>query len=154
MKTFNDYQTGEDLGLIEIPMEERHEWCGKALSEIRLPQNMVVMLIRRKGKTILPKGSTKIQPQDVLVFGGAPYREDGAVLLTEEEIGENHHWAGQKVCDIDFPGHMMIVVIRREHKAIIPRGNTVLLPGDLAVLSSAPTEEAIPSVSEPVQLSD
>lgn len=88
MKTFNDYQDDRDLSLIEIPMEEGHQWCGMTLREIHLPQNMVVLMIRRDGKTILPKGTTKVRSQDVLVLGGAPYREDGTVLLTEEEVGK------------------------------------------------------------------
>ena len=144
MKTFNDYQDDRDLSLIEIPMEDDHEWCGRTLKEIRLPQNMVVLMIRRNGRTLLPKGSTRVLSQDVLVFGGAPYRDDGTVLLTEEEIGDSHPWAGQSVRDIEFPGHGMIAVIRRGTRAVIPSGSTVLQAGDLLILCSAPQKEPEP----------
>ncbi|MBC8560012.1 potassium/proton antiporter [Fumia xinanensis] len=144
MKTFNDYQDDRDLSLIEIPMEEGHQWCGMTLREIHLPQNMVVLMIRRDGKTILPKGTTKVRSQDVLVLGGAPYREDGTVLLTEEEVGEDHPWAGQNIQDIAFPSQRMIAVIRRGNQVIIPSGGTTLLTGDLLILSSAPQEEPEP----------
>lgn len=141
MKTFNDYQDDRDLSLIEIPMEDGHQWCGMALKDIHLPQEVVVLMIRRDGKTLLPKGTTQVKPQDVLVLGGAPYREDGTVLLTEEEIGKGHPWVGQSIRDIEFPSHRMIAVIRRENGIVIPSGNTTLLPGDLVILSSAPQEE-------------
>ena len=144
MKTFNDYQDDWDLSLIEIPMEDGHQWCGMTLKEIHLPQNMVVLMIRRDGRTILPKGTTKVRPQDVLVLGGAPYREDGTVHLTEEEIGKDHPWAGRNVRDIEFPSHRMIAVIRRGNRVIIPSGTTILLTGDLLILSSAPQEESEP----------
>ena len=144
MKTFNDYQDDRDLSLVEIPMEEGHQWCGMTLREIHLPQNMVVLMIRRDGKTILPKGTTKVRPQDVLVLGGAPYREDGTVLLTEEEIGKDHPWAEKNIRDIEFPSHGMIAVIRRENQVIIPSGGTTLLAGDLLILSSASQEEPEP----------
>lgn len=141
MKTFNDYQDDRDLSLIEIPMEDGHQWCGMALKDIHLPQEVVVLMIRRDGKTILPKGTTQVKPQDVLVLGGAPYREDGTVLLTEEEIGKGHPWVGKSIRDIEFPSHRMIAVIRRENGILIPSGNTTLLPRDLVILSSAPQEE-------------
>ncbi len=144
MKTFNDYQDDRDLSLIEIPMEDEHQWCGMTLKEIHLPQNMVVLMIRRDGRTILPKGTTKVRSQDVLVLGGAPYREDGTVLLTEEEVGKDHPWAGQNIQDIAFPSHRMIAVIRRGNQVIIPSGGTTLLIGDLLILSSAPPEEPEP----------
>ncbi len=148
MKTFNDYQDDRDLSLIEIPMEEEHQWCGMTLQQIHLPQNMVVLMIRRDGRTILPKGTTKVRPHDVLVLGGAPYREDGSVLLTEEEIVKDHPWAGKSIRDIEFPIGRMIAVIRRGNQVIIPSGSTVLLAGDLLILSSAPQEEP-----EPIPLS-
>lgn len=141
MKTFNDYQDDRDLSLIEIPMEDEHQWCGMTLKEIHLPQNMVVLMIRRDGRTILPKGTTKVRSQDVLVLGGAPYREDGTVLLTEEEVGKDHPWADQNIRDIAFPSHRMIAAIRRGNQVIIPSGGTTLLIGDLLILSSAPPEE-------------
>ena len=142
MKTFNDYQDDRDLSLVEIPMEDGHQWCGMTLREIHLPQNMVVLMIRRDGRTILPKGTTKVRPQDVLVLGGAPYREDGTILLTEEEIGKDHPWAEKDIRDIEFSSHGMIAVIRRENQVIIPSGGTTLLVGDLLILSSAPQEES------------
>lgn len=144
MKTFNDYQDDRDLSLIEIPMEDEHQWCGMTLKEIHLPQNMVVLMIRRDGRTILPKGTTKVRSQDVLVLGGAPYREDGTVLLTEEEVGKDHPWVDQNIRDIAFPSHRMIAVIRRGNQVIIPSGGTTLLIGDLLILSSAPPEEPEP----------
>lgn len=141
MKTFNDYQDEKDLSLIEIKVENEHNWCNKTLKQIALPQSMVVLMIKRNDKIILPKGANKVKPDDILVLGGAPYREDDYVQLREEEIEKNHDWVFKKVKEISFPDHTLIAVIRRGYRAIIPSGETTILIGDQIILCSVPKKE-------------
>ena len=52
--------------------------------------------------------------------------------------------AGKKVKDLKLPGNCLLVSIQRGRREMIPRGNTVLLPGDtLAVMTAASDEGGI-----------
>ncbi len=136
MKTFNDYQDDDDLSLIEIQIEENHDWCDKTMQEIALPQRMLVIMIKRGKRIILPKGPTKVKAGDIMVMGGGPYREDGNVHLREEDIEKNHSWVGKKLRDIVLPEHTIVAVIRRGYRAIIPSGDTIVLVGDQLIICS------------------
>ena len=54
--------------LIERTVEKESGLCGKALSEIRLGENKLAVLVRRGGQVILPDGNTVLQEGDVLVL--------------------------------------------------------------------------------------
>lgn len=136
LKTFNDYQDDDDLSLIEIKIDKGHSWCDKTLKELALPSSITVLMIRRNKSFILPKGPTKIEAEDILVLGGAPYRDYGNVKLKEEEIDKKHHWVGKKVKDIFIDDNALIAVIRRGYRSVIPSGETVILTGDQVIICS------------------
>ncbi|QTQ12191.1 potassium/proton antiporter [Treponema parvum] len=67
-KVFNKnvHNTENDEGLMEIPVGKDHEWVEKTLAEIASEKAFIV-LIKRGGRLIIPKGSTKIAVGDILV---------------------------------------------------------------------------------------
>ena len=69
------------------------------------------------------------------------YRNDADVRLINILITKQHPWAGKKLSEITFPHHSLVVFIKRRFEAVIPKGDTVLEPEDIVVLSSEYDEE-------------
>jgi len=65
--------------------------------------------------------------------------EGGAVALVEVTLADDAPVAQQAVRDIDIPRDATIVAIVRDDHVIMPRGDTMLLPGD-EVLALVTTE--------------
>lgn len=65
-RTFNDYQSDNDVSFVKLHVSAGHRMAGKSLSEIRLPKGNLIVLIQREGKTLIPGGATVLQPGDCL----------------------------------------------------------------------------------------
>ena len=82
-KTFNDYQEKNDMELSEMRLTQEHPWCGCALSDIDLPESVLVVLIQRNKKSLVPRGSTSLKAGDILVLRGADQETLRAILPDE-----------------------------------------------------------------------
>lgn len=69
-KTFNDYVDDSGTKLLEIRVEEGHPWAGRSIMEANLPEEILVVMIRRGGRVLVPKGFTQILPGDIVVVSG------------------------------------------------------------------------------------
>lgn len=58
--------------LVEVALGEGHPWARRRISELGLPADSLVVLVRRAQDTLVPNGSTELLPGDVLVFSGTP----------------------------------------------------------------------------------
>ncbi len=130
-KTFTDYDHLSQMPLLDIEMTEGHPWAGKRLHELQLPSDLLVIMIKRKKHSVLPKGNTKILPGDVLVLCGATYHADTESLLNEEELYEGHPWLGDEMKNILAEGR--ILLIKRADASIIPNISTKLQAGDVVL---------------------
>lgn len=74
-KTFTDYQ--EELGtrLVGFSVPEDHRFVGKSIMNANIPEDILVVMIKRKGDVLVPKGSTVIQAGDILVFSGNRFED-------------------------------------------------------------------------------
>jgi cell volume regulation protein A len=61
------YEPGEDERLEEIFIEKAHEWCDATIEELKLPENVIIALIKRDEENIIPDGQTRILENDVVV---------------------------------------------------------------------------------------
>lgn len=89
----------------------------------------------RQLRTIIPGGNTLIEPGDVLVFAAEGYDGSGGVQLREVEVGKGHRWAGKLVMELPERDRMVMVMVRRGDETIIPRGQTRIQAGDVAVVA-------------------
>lgn len=80
-KTFTDYQ--EELGtrLVEFPIAKGHRFAGKSIMDANIPEDILVVMIKRGEEVLVPKGSTLIRPGDTLVLSGNRF-EDTPELLS------------------------------------------------------------------------
>ena len=67
-KTFDDYQDEVYTKLIEYKIENDHPWAWKTIMEANIPEDILVVIIKRKKTVITPKGFTEIQPGDIMVL--------------------------------------------------------------------------------------
>ena len=71
MKTFSDYRDDQEMQLIQIRLIPGHKYIGKKLKELNLGDVLVVLIRRKDGNTVVPRGDTRIQEGDVLVMNAS-----------------------------------------------------------------------------------
>jgi len=69
-KTFNDYKGEENTKLIEVPIDKNSKWANKSIMDAGIPEEILIVMIKRSGMVIVPKGAIMILPGDILVLGG------------------------------------------------------------------------------------
>lgn len=70
LKTFTDYIGDINTELIEVSIEKDSKWVDKAIMDSNIPEEILIVMIKREDKIIVPKGSTVIQAGDTLVLSG------------------------------------------------------------------------------------
>jgi len=71
------------ISLLERHLEEDDEWIGKQIFEIKLPDDVLVILIKRGENVVIPKGNTLLCKNDILVMTEQ--------TVTHKEITEPTH---------------------------------------------------------------
>lgn len=69
--SMQSYQGDADVRLFEVRVGKGHAWSEKKIEEISLPDDTLIVMIRRGEDVITPKGHTKILAGDVLVLNDA-----------------------------------------------------------------------------------
>ncbi len=77
--TFNDYEEEGLARLYELPIHTHSPWCGKIVMEAGIPDDVLVVMIKRGSGMVVPKGSTKILAGDVLVLCGGRKNAGGSL---------------------------------------------------------------------------
>lgn len=136
MKTFNDYQDETpQFNMMRVYVSETHGWCGKKISEISLPEESLVLMIKRSETTIVPKGETVIESGDDVILGIPSYYDNDDIALKEEKIDKTHKWSNKKIAELELPSSYLIIMVKRDGDTIIPNGSTKILAGDILVVN-------------------
>ncbi|MDK2562517.1 potassium/proton antiporter [Romboutsia sedimentorum] len=70
LKTFNDYREDTSTKLTEVTISDNSKIANKSIMDSNIPQDLLIVMIKRKGEVLIPNGATNILPQDVLVITG------------------------------------------------------------------------------------
>ncbi|MDK2584759.1 potassium/proton antiporter [Romboutsia sedimentorum] len=70
LKTFNDYREDTSTKLTEVTISDNSKIANKSIMDSNIPQDLLIVMIKRKGDVLIPNGATNILPQDVLVITG------------------------------------------------------------------------------------
>lgn len=73
LKTFTDYQEETGTVLKEYLIEPDSMWADKAIAEADIPEEILVVMIKRGDEVVVPKGSTVILPGDRLVLSASDF---------------------------------------------------------------------------------
>ncbi len=63
-----------DFDIVDVQVHEDSPWNGKRISELNLPEDIVISSMVRSGKIISPRGNTLLQNDDILFVMGSPGR--------------------------------------------------------------------------------
>ena len=141
LRTFNYYSDKTDLEFIKTHVSKTSPWVNKKISDIEIAFNIIIAKIEREGKSIVPRGNTYLRDGDVIVLGGEGYFDATGEDLLEIKISETHKWANKRVRDIHIGRDELIIMVQTPSgEIIVPRGNTILKPGDRAVISKESNE--------------
>ncbi len=125
-----EYGYESDLQFIKVQMDADDDWVNKRIADLGLPTGIIVSVIKRDGKLIVPRGDVVIMEKDELVLGSEPFDEKDSINLKEIVLKKQNPWTGMKIKDLDISRRAIIVLVKRKNKALIPRGNMTLLEGD------------------------
>ncbi|WP_300696879.1 potassium/proton antiporter [uncultured Clostridium sp.] len=147
LRTFNDYKEDKSTRLIEFTIDEHNAIANKTIMDANIPEDILVVIIKRDGDVFVPNGSTEILPKDILVLSGNKlkhfneYKEEKSTTLTEFSIETKSSLINKPIKDANIPDDVLIVMIKREGEVIVPNGNTVILPEDILVVTSNNMDE-------------
>lgn len=127
MKTFNDYVEGGVVNFGSVKIDADSAWNGLQISEIKLPKDMLIVLIIRAGERIQPRGNSVIMAGDQLILMARAFA-DKTTYLKEKTIKPTSRRVGNRIAD--HPGKGLVVLVRRGEQNIIPNGDTILQAGD------------------------
>lgn len=68
LKTFTDYQEDYGAMLMEYQITSDSKWAGKSIINADIPEEILVVMIQRGTETVIPKGTTVLMENDVLVL--------------------------------------------------------------------------------------
>ncbi len=136
LKKSADYLMEEELRFIRLQVSGEHPWANRQVMDLPLPPGLILAVIQREDDTIVPKGDTVILDGDVVILGAEGGKGDVGLTLKEIVLNERHHWVGQEIRNLDISRQTLIVMIRRDGKAIVPSGSTVLREKDAVFLYS------------------
>lgn len=123
--------TEKDMQFIKIPLKESDRWVGKRVGELGLPEQVIMSMIKRGERVLIPRGDVLLQEDDVVILGAEPFGEkQEEIHLTEMILREDHQWVGKRIRDLDISRHSLIILVKRKNKVKIPNGNMVLQEWD------------------------
>ncbi len=135
MRTFTDYNEEEtDIQFSQLKVEPEGPWDGKLVKELGLPKGIILALVIRDGKNIIPKGNTRLHSGDTVVTSQKLFSDDRIIRLIEHRTPEK--LCGHRIDEYPESPGQLIVLIRRDGDYIIPRGDTVLQSGDILILNT------------------
>ncbi len=135
MKTFTDYSDEVPVKFIRSSISEGHPWNEKAVKDITLPPDTIIAMLQRGLKKIVPKGSTVLKTDDILILCAKAGDNIEGVKISEKHIDETSGLIGKKVAELKAEENMLIVMIQRNNTVIIPRGNTVIENDDVLIIN-------------------
>lgn len=129
-----EYGYEEDMNFIKVHIGENDRWNGRKISELMLPEGVIVAIVKRKDRLIIPNGEVQLATGDYVVLGAEPFDEQENIILKEIILRKYNPWVGVTIKDLDISRHSIIVLVKRGDNAMIPNGNTALQEGDKVFL--------------------
>ena len=137
MKTFTDYTEEIPIQFIKLLIDDKHPWVNKKIEDLELLPNLIIALIVRDGKQVIPKGNTTVLSGDIVAISGASLDSEFDSYLTEVKIKQDNEWLGKSLSEIKFGANKLVVLIKREGKVIIPSGGTIINQDDVLIINKS-----------------
>ena len=73
LKTFTDYFEESHKGLYEHKLSTGNTLIGKCIVDANIPENLLIIMIKRGDEVLVPKGSTEFAENDILMVSGEDF---------------------------------------------------------------------------------
>ncbi|MGX8714528.1 MAG: ion transporter [Lachnospiraceae bacterium] len=133
-KSLREAAVHADVRFVKLEVRRNHPWAHMKIHELPLPPGLMVVIIQRGERVIVPKGSTQINMGDRLVLVAEGFQDDVGVTLQEVGLGEKHPWVNKKIKEIHFTHNELVVIVKRAGRVLIPNGGLCFEPGDRVYL--------------------
>lgn len=134
LKAIGEYTEEENIHFIRVKLGALDRWCNRKISEVGLPKDVIVVALQRGNDTIIPNGDTVFEKNDLVVMCAEKTKDLQPIELKEIVINEGHSWNGRAIRDLDISRQSFIFMIRRNGKALVPKGGLVIKAGDTILL--------------------
>lgn len=131
MKTFNDYSDENAVQFISLKVDEHGSWAGNQIKDIPLPRGLLIALVKRDGKSVVPYGGTTLHAGDELVLSGVGFSDDKSRIFSEITVDEK--LGGKRISELDLPRGDLIIMVKRGGDVLVPNGQLVLMEDDVVV---------------------
>ena len=136
IKRMSEYGQEADIHFIKIHLTARDPWVKKSIAQLHLPERVIIAVVLRNHRALVPKGNLVLRVDDVLVLAAESFQDKDHIRLKEMILQKNNPWNGQRIRDLDISRHSVIVLVKRKDKVMIPNGNLILREGDMVILYS------------------
>ena len=141
MKTFSDYSGDEiPIEFIQLTVSEDQNWCGKSISDLNLPPDTLMVLIKREGEDVVPNGQTVLCCGDTIVLAAKSIDFEEYYNMTELVLTKKLLSKGTTLSELSGELDALVMLIIRGNDFIIPNGDTTLYEGDTLVLNNGPIQ--------------
>ena len=151
IKRISEYGQASDVHFIQVYLRKKDAWVGKTIRDAGLPGGVIAAAIQRNGRIVMPRGDTVLQAGDTLVLGAQGFRNDQHIDLKEITLRRQNPWVGQHIRELDISRRTLIVLVRRDGKALIPHGDLRLREGDTVVLYTQTAARPEPETEEIIE---
>ncbi|MBQ8762137.1 MAG: potassium/proton antiporter, partial [Clostridia bacterium] len=132
-KTFNDFQQESAIVLNKVYVTESHPWNQNLIKDIQFGGKALILTVTRKGKKIVPKGSTVLKEGDEVLIGATYEKTENDINLCETYIDKKHEWLDKKIKEIDLPKTHLIALVKRDNEYFVPNGKTKIELNDTII---------------------
>ena len=116
LKTFTDY-TGEiNTDLLEVNVTEKSKWANKTIMDANIPEEILIVMIKRKNNILVPKGATIIKAGDILVLSGSNIKQLIEYLIWTSYRDRNTNRYNFRVNS--YSKYMAYTIYQMEYKGI------------------------------------
>lgn len=135
MKTFSDYSEEMPVEFVKISIKEGHPWVNRKIKEITSLPDLLLVLILRGEKRLIPNGNTTIREGDKIVLSALSPEETLGLYLSEITVEKDSNWIGEPLSRIKLGEGRLVLVLKRNGKVKIPNGATKIRENDVLVIS-------------------
>lgn len=134
LKRIGSGHKNDDVHFITLEIGSKDKWDGVRISDLGLPKGAIIVAVERKGNTIIPRGSVTIKAGDRLILGAESLKNADNIQLREEHVAAKSPWNGTKIKDLNISRQTFIVLVKRDNRNLIPRGELTLVENDIVLL--------------------
>ena len=91
-------------------------------------------MIKSDGENIVRIGYRVVLKNDSVILSVPSYYEENEVNLKEIKIDKSNKWNGKSIEELNLPKEILIAMIKRGDRNIIPRGKTIIEEDDIVVV--------------------